>query len=415
MAWGWNYNGQMGDGVGNQDGCYCSEELVQVPGVSGAMSITTGEGHAAALLADGTLKVWGENHEGQVGNGTTIDKAPPACLCVGATTTSLPGPAQQISAGFYHNVALLDGGNPQSWGYNVQGQLGNGTMTPPEGCECIPTPGAVAGISDLRTVAAGDYHTLALLGDGSVRAWGENFKGQLGDGTETDRSLPTPVAGLSGVSDVFAGEATSYALIGPSRRLTVELAGAGSGVVGGPEGIICPALNCSGLYPDSQVAVLRAEASPGSGFAGFSGPCTGTGPCQARMDADKTVTATFGPPKGTTITRARIKQGKKRRKGARRRPRATSSKRRRKPTARATFSFTTPGVVSGYQCMLVRPKPKRKKAGRPKRRRKPRFVTCTSPKRYKKLRKGRYTFRVRALNQLGIEAVPAVRRFRIRR
>ena len=77
MAWGWNYNGQMGDAVGNQSGCYCIEQPVQIPGVSGAMAISTGEGHAAALLGDGTLRIWGENHEGQVGNGTTVDEAPP--------------------------------------------------------------------------------------------------------------------------------------------------------------------------------------------------------------------------------------------------------------------------------------------------------------------------------------------------
>src|SRR4029450_8101707 len=66
MAWGYDYSGQIGDGVGVQSGCECIEHPVLVPGVSGAMAISTGEGHAMALLGDGTVRVWGENHEGQV-------------------------------------------------------------------------------------------------------------------------------------------------------------------------------------------------------------------------------------------------------------------------------------------------------------------------------------------------------------
>jgi hypothetical protein len=356
-----------------------------------------------ALLSDGSVKVWGENHEGQVGNGTTVDEAPPACLCVGATTASgLPGPVKEISGGAYHNAALLAGGALQTWGYNVHGELGNGTTTPETGCECIPTPGPVAGLSGVQSIAAGGYHNLALLGDGTVRAWGENFFGQVGDGTEIDRNAPVPVEGLSGVSDVSTGEHNSFALIGPSRLLTVSLAGAGAGTVGGADGILCPSVNCTSRFPDSQFAMLRAEPAPGSGFAGFTGACTGTGICRARMDADQAVTATFGPPKGTKITRAKIKQGKKPKKAAKKKP---------KPSASAKFSFSTPGAVTKYECMLIKPKPKGKK----KKKKKAKFSGCKSPKRYKKLKKGRYTFKVRARNILGVDAKPAVRKFKIKR
>ena len=317
------------------------------------MAISAGAGHATALLADGTVRVWGRNDHGQVGNGTTVENPPTVCLCVGVSTASgLPGPVQAVSAGGSHSIALLGGGSPQAWGENLEGELGNGSTTPPPGCECIPTPGGVAGLSSVQSVAAGEFHTLALLGDGSVRAWGQSAHGQLGDGSaEGNRSAPVAVGGLSGVSEVSAGGFTSFALIGPSHALTVSLAGAGAGAVGGPEGIICPAVNCVGSFPDSQVEILRAEAAPGSGFAGFTGACTGTGACQVKMDGDKTVTATFGPPKGTKITRGEDQTGKE---AEERAPRASRSK------AKATFSFTTPGVVSGYQCMLVKPKPKRK-------------------------------------------------------
>jgi hypothetical protein len=223
----------------------------------------------------------------------------------------------------------------------------------------------------------------------------------VGDGTEALRNAPVPVGGVAGANEVSTGDRTSFALIGPSRTLTVSLAGAGTGAVGGPDGILCPAASCAGRFPDSQVEILRAEPAPGTGFAGFTGACTGTGTCQVRMDTDMAVTATFGPPKGSGITRAKIKQGKRPRRGAKRKPR---------PTAKATFSFTAPGAVTGYQCMLVRPKPKKAR-----KRAQQRFSSCSSPKRYKKLRKGRYVFKVRAENILGVDAQPAVRKFKVRR
>jgi alpha-tubulin suppressor-like RCC1 family protein len=414
MAWGYDYYGTLGDGVGHQSGCECVDHPVQVPGVSGAVAIAAGENHAIALLGDGSVRFWGETSYGQAGNGTTIPAPPPTCRCVPAVTVDgLPGPVHTLAGGGLHSLALSGGGNPLAWGSNNYGQLGNG-IEPENKCSCESRPVAVLAITGLQSISAGESHTLAALADGSVRGWGDNLHGQVGDGTEAQRLVPVPASGVSGASAVSADSDTSFALIGPSRTLTVELAGAGTGTVGGAGGIVCPAVNCVARFPDSRVEILRAEAAPGTGFAGFTGACTGTGPCRVRMDADKEVTATFGPPKGTRITRARIKQGKraKKRKKAARASISRKQRRRAKPRARATFSFTAPGVVTRYQCMLVRPKPKGKKA---KRKRKPRFSKCSSPKRYRKLRKGRYTFRVRALNALGADARPAVRKFRIRR
>ena len=116
--------------------------------------------------------------------------------------------------------------------------------------------------------------------------------------------------------------------------------------------------------PQGQTEALRALPDPGSGFARFSGPCAGTGPCFAKLSQDQTVTATFGPPKGTAITKATIKN----------------------PRKKAVFSFNAPGAITGYQCELIRPKPKRK--GKRHRRRdarkgkasKPRFSACGAPK-----------------------------------
>ncbi len=396
MGWGYDFHGQLGGGVGIPSGCECVEHPVQVPGVSGAVAISSGEGDAMALLGSGAVMAWGENTNGQVGNGSFTEISP-SCSCVGPVAVNgLPGPAQAIAAGSYHNLALVGGGIARTWGYNADGELGNGSENS-SGCFCVPTAAAVLSLSGIQSLAAGAHYSLALLGDGSVQSWGKNEHAALGDGTETARSIPGPVSGLIGASDVSASDFTSFALIGPSRTLTVALAGAGAGTVGGPGGIVCPGASCIRRFPDSQVQMLRAEPAPGTGFAGFSGACTGTGTCQVTMDGEKTVTATFGPPKGTKITKAEITQGKK--------PKKTAK-------AKAKFSFSAPGAVTGYQCMLL--KPKSKKARRSKKA-KPRFISCSSPKRYKKLRKGRYTFKVRARNSLGVDAKPAQRKFKIKR
>jgi hypothetical protein len=109
------------------------------------------------------------------------------------------------------------------------------------------------------------------------------------------------------------------------------------------------------------------------------------------MTADQTVTATFGVPKGTAITRALIKSKKR----------------------RATFAFSAPGAITGYQCKLKRRQPKRRKSGK-----KPppaKFSSCPNPRKYKNLKPGRYTFKVRAFDILGADANSAVKKFTIRK
>src|SRR5204863_3468650 len=120
------------------------------------------------------------------------------------------------------------------------------------------------------------------------------------------------------------------ALVGVSHTLGVSLAGTGAGAAGG-NGMLCPG-TCSQRYPEGAVVNLLAHPATGSGFAGFTGACTGTGVCRVKLDGDRSLTATFGPPKGTAITAALI------------------SKRKR----RATFSFAARGAITGFECALQR-------------------------------------------------------------
>ena len=91
-------------------------------------------------------------------------------------TVSLPLSATAIAADYYHTCALLGNGTVRCWGWNNYGQLGDGTTTQRN------TPATVSELSGATAVAAGLYHTCALLGDGTVRCWGWNLFGQLGNG-----------------------------------------------------------------------------------------------------------------------------------------------------------------------------------------------------------------------------------------
>ena len=388
MAWGQNNNGELG--IGNNTGpdtcgsIACSKLPVPVSGLSGVMALTAGisDSHSQALLSNGTVMAWGENSYGQLGTGSSTGPN----TCGGNPCGTSPVPVSglsgvvEVAAGWNHSLARLANGSGMAWGGNSRGQLGIGTN---DGAN-HPTPLAISGLSGATALTGGDLFNLAILSNGTVTAWGRNPEGQLGNGTTTESDQPGLVSGLSSATAIAAGFNHSLALVGPSQALSVSLAGAGSGVVGGP-GVLCPP-SCSHSYPQGATQNLLAQPAAGTGFAGFSGACTGTGPCRVTMNQDQSVTATFGPPKGTTITKAKLKRRKR----------------------LATFSFTAPGAITGFECELQ--KPRRRHHKKPK----PHFSACGSPKRYRHLRPGKYTFKVRALDILGSDATPAIRKFRFK-
>ncbi|MGZ3391549.1 MAG: RCC1 domain-containing protein [Isosphaeraceae bacterium] len=402
VAWGYDQYGTIGDGNHSEKTslCLCVTSPTPVPGVSGALAISAGMKLGMALLADGRVIDWGANYDGELGNGTDNTNLSEAqCYCQGpVVVTGLSG-VKAIAAGGYHGLALLPDGTLKAWGFNADGELATGSFTGPEDCggdPCSKVPLTVNGLSGPGAISAGTFHTLALLPDGTVDSWGFNARGQLGNGTTESSNLPVGVGAISGASGVSAHEPESFALLGPSQTLSVGLAGAGAGVVGGSGGILCPSA-CSSRFTQDAVESLRAEPAAGSGFAGFSGACTGTGLCRVTMGQGQSVEATFGPPKGTTITKAKISSRKK----------------------SARFRFAAPGAITGFECELIRPKPhhhhRKHKSARRVERAKPHFAACgPGQKDYKHLRPGRYTFKVRALDILGADAVPATKRFKIK-
>jgi alpha-tubulin suppressor-like RCC1 family protein len=187
-AWGYNGHGRLGVSTPTTT----NSTPVTVSGLFRVVAIAAGAGHSVALLGDGTVKTWGYNWKGQLGNGTTVNSITPV------TVSGLSG-ATAITAGDNHTVALLANGTAMAWGYNSTGQLGDGTTTD------RLTPVAVYGLAGAVAIAAGDRHTVASLANGTVRAWGSNAYHQLGDGTTTNRLTPVTVSELSGVVAIDAG------------------------------------------------------------------------------------------------------------------------------------------------------------------------------------------------------------------
>jgi YD repeat-containing protein len=173
---------------------------VQVTGLNDVVAIAAGDDHSMALRNDGSVWTWGYNRNGEVGDGSTTNRVSPVAVTgVGEVTA--------IAAGTNHSLALRSDGTAWAWGRNANGQLGDTTNT------TSTSPVQVAGLGQLSTIAAGDNHSLASASDGTIWTWGRNFRGQLGDGTTTNRSTPTAVEGLSG-----GGTEASYDYDGDGLR-----------------------------------------------------------------------------------------------------------------------------------------------------------------------------------------------------
>ena len=198
-CWGSNHDFQLGDGT-RQDRV-APVDVVELQ--SDVRSAAAGEQHTCILTTTGGVKCWGKNQDGQLGDGTTLDKSMP--VDVDGLTSGI----MAIAAGWSHTCALMNGGGVKCWGNNQDGQLGDGTTVGRS------TPTEVVGLAGgVTTIAAGGRHTCALLDTGGVKCWGQNQRGQLGDGTTVDRVAPINVADLtSGVTALAAGWQHSCALM----------------------------------------------------------------------------------------------------------------------------------------------------------------------------------------------------------
>jgi alpha-tubulin suppressor-like RCC1 family protein len=238
VAWGANDSGQLGDGqVGAQ---HDSSTAVRVTktldkgALGGIAAIIAGEEHSLALDREGHIYAWGSNESGQLGFNTTVSRE------IRASQVPVFKAAKAIAAGSEHSLAL-EFGTVYAWGANSYGQLGDGTTTGPQTCASGPCSRyaiSVSGLPNVTAIAAGGDYSLALLSDGTVRAWGDNEAGQLGNGTTTNSDVPVAVSGLSNVVAIAAGEEHSLALLANGTVMAWGANGQGQlgvGTTTGPE------------------------------------------------------------------------------------------------------------------------------------------------------------------------------------
>ena len=209
MCWGRNSFGELGDGTTTS-----SDVPVGVSGLaSGVAAVATGGGHTCALTDAGGVKCWGTNFGGQLGDGTNIDRTTPVGV------VGLSSGVVAVSAGPFHTCALTEAGGVKCWGSNFYGQLGDGTTSDRN------APTDVLGLgSGVAAVTVGGFHTCAVTARGGVRCWGASDSGQLGAATSAlcpgflgTRPCSTSAVGVfglaSGAASVDAGALHTCALM----------------------------------------------------------------------------------------------------------------------------------------------------------------------------------------------------------
>ncbi len=202
-AWGQNTYGQVGDGT-----LISRMNPVSVSGLTGIKMVSAGSTHSLALTANGNVYAWGQNNYGQTAGPYPTFGAP--YLATPNEVIMNGGPLNNvvyIAGGGASSYAVKSDGTVWAWGYNQYGQLGSGYSG-----GYRPPPQAVPGLSGVKIVAGGTYHVLALTSNGNVYAWGNNSNGQLGNGTTTQANSPVLIANLSNIVAISAGNNTSYAL-----------------------------------------------------------------------------------------------------------------------------------------------------------------------------------------------------------
>lgn len=233
FCWGSNSHGQIGDGTR-----FVRTIATAVGGLTTPTAVELGAFHTCALEVSGNVRCWGRNLEGQLGDGSQLDRF------TAVSVTGLSG-ALDVAVGGFHSCAITPSRAVRCWGSNEFGQLGDGGSTDSNSAVDVPALGATAialsaglthtcalltggtlkcwgrfigavpmdlGLLNVSKISAGAYHQCALNNIGEVRCIGWNGKGQLGDGSTTDRLVPVAVTSLGGgVSEISAGSAHTCA------------------------------------------------------------------------------------------------------------------------------------------------------------------------------------------------------------
>jgi alpha-tubulin suppressor-like RCC1 family protein len=196
-CWGDDSRGQTGTGGTGADG-----GVVTTPravAVMDALHIASGQNHTCVVRASGKVSCWGDNQDGQLGNGQTNTRSPTPIDVSNITDAS------GIACGASFSCALRSGGGVACWGNGLGGQLGNGTK------QLQPSPVPVSNLNDAIAISAGESHACAVKAGGTLVCWGDGVNGQLGTGDQVERTTPTLVPSLDGIALIAAGSRSTCA------------------------------------------------------------------------------------------------------------------------------------------------------------------------------------------------------------
>jgi alpha-tubulin suppressor-like RCC1 family protein len=258
-CWGYNGNGQLGNNTYTSSASPVT--VVQTDGtpLTGVTSIVGGLSYTCALVGD-RVRCWGTGASGELGDNTTDYRNTPSKVLVksGSSTVELTG-VTALYGGWSHSCALVNG-RARCWGANGYGQLGNNTKRYSTTAVFVVSPTGSEALTGIKSIAPGMTHSCAVVGTGAL-CWGKNDLGQLGNGTFNSRLLPAKVIAQSGtpLSDVRAITTTAFstcAVVGSAR---------GAACWGGDnEGALGNGSTASGPTPTPVVGLSDVESLSGN-------------------------------------------------------------------------------------------------------------------------------------------------------
>jgi alpha-tubulin suppressor-like RCC1 family protein len=199
LCWGDNTKGQLGNGT---DGSTPAASPATVPGLSNVEQISAGAAHVCAVVKNGGVFCWGDNGNGQIGDGSTSQRDSPTAVA------GLPKTPEMVSVGYFHTCAVLKNASVFCWGANGSGQLGNASTSDSSAPVRVKNPSAFV------QVVTGEAFSCALTAAGGVDCWGDNSDGQLGNNSTTPSKVPVGVQGLSaGVLAITSGATHACAVM----------------------------------------------------------------------------------------------------------------------------------------------------------------------------------------------------------
>jgi alpha-tubulin suppressor-like RCC1 family protein len=308
--------------------------------LSGVTKISAGQGFACALLANTTAVCWGNSTFQSIARGPGANATRPSPLVVNGTSTPLSG-ITDISAGRDHSCALIVDGTARCWGHNFDGELGNNGSG--DGYATVLNSAGSAPLGNITKIAAGYRQTCAVLGDQTARCWGYNYDGELGNGgsgnTDVRRRLPVTVisdttnTALTGVDDIVTGSDHACALLSDN---TARCWGSNGWLQLGNGDLLVPGNCTSTQAPCSTKATLVRDAA-GTALNGISevSAAMGYDTC-ARLTRSATA-----PPYIDAFRPRSVSRGRFRRRPAR--PRA--SRRPRESTRQSSIGPNSPATA----------------------------------------------------------------------